>query len=94
MTLIPTPNQSGTVLLEVVKREESRFLYNNELVKELSIAEAKIQWGQNLGKYSMTLPSGGTINFERILDEGNTERDKVRERILAESEPPMFMIEW
>ena len=93
MLLFPTPNQTGTVLLEVFKKEAANKLYNNELVKMLSVAEAKIQWGENLGKYNMNLPSGGTVNFDRIITAGETAKEKAMERIIGESEPPMHSME-
>ena len=91
--ITPTPTIAGVALIEVFKRESAANLYNHELVKALSVAEAKIQWGQNLRKYSMTLPSGGTINWSEILSEGREDKERIQERIIGESEFPMFFID-
>jgi len=93
MVITPTPTMSGIVLLEVFKRAKAIHLYNNELVKALSLAEAKIQWGQNLRKYAMTLPSGTQINWDGILSEGREDKERLHERIRTEGEPPIFFIE-
>ena len=93
LLIYPTPQTAGTGLLQVFKKETAANLYNNDLVKRLAVAESKIQWGTNLDKYSMTLPSGGTINGANILARGIEEKDKVMEDIQAESEPLPFYIE-
>jgi hypothetical protein len=91
--LTPTPKENGTGLLTVYRKETAENLYNNHIVKNLCIAESKILWGHILGKYSMTLPSGGTINGQDIKSDGKEEKEKIMEQIRMESEPPMFFIE-
>jgi len=91
--ITPTPTATGILLVECFSRETAENLYNNEMVKALSVAEAKIQWGQNLRKYNMTLPSGGTINWSEILAEGREDKERLMERISGESEEPIFFIE-
>jgi hypothetical protein len=91
--MYPTPTTTGTALLNVYKKNVAENLYNNKLVKRLAVAEAKIQWGNNLNKYNMTLPHGGTINGESILTQGKEEKEKVMEDIVQESEQPFFLIE-
>ena len=91
--IYPTPQTAGTGLLQVFRKETAENLYNDDLVKRLAVAEAKIQWGSNLDKYQMTLPSGGSINGANILARGIEEKDKVMEDIVAESEPLPFYIE-
>jgi len=93
MILTPTPDTTGIVLLEVFKKELAVNLYNNELVKRLAVAEANIQWGVNLRKYNMTLPGGGTMNWESIYQDGKDEKEKIEVRIVDEGEPPMPFIE-
>lgn len=89
----PTPQVSGTALMEVFRKETAENLYNDDLVKQLAVAEAKIQWGTNTDKYQMNLPSGGTINSNRILEEGRQDKKDVMEMIIGESEPPFFIID-
>jgi hypothetical protein len=92
-TLIPTPTTSGTGLITVYRKETAANLYNNILVKELAVAKAKYLWGFQLGKFTMTLPSGGTINGNEIKQDGKEEMEKIMERIRTESEPPLFYID-
>lgn len=91
--LYPTPSTSGTALLTVYRKTSAQELYNDDLVKRLAVAEAKIQWGNNLNKYNMTLPHGGTINGSDILTQGKEEKEKVMDDIVMESEAPNFFIE-
>jgi len=93
LLIVPTPRTTGTGLIIVYRKNKAINLYNNRLVKRLAVAEAKIQWGSNLDKYTMTLPSGATINGARILSDGKEEKEKIMEDIIAESEGPMFFIE-
>lgn len=91
--IYPTPAIGGTGLLQVYKKETAQNLYNDDLVKRIAVAEAKIQWGNNLNKYNMNLPHGGTINGESILQQGKEEKEKVMEDMFQESEPLPFYIE-
>lgn len=91
--IFPTPQTDGTGLLKVFRKETAEKLYNDDLVQRLCVAHAMIQWGHNLNKYNMTLPSGGTINGREILDEGKELLEKVMEDIREESEPLPFYIE-
>lgn len=73
----------GVYFLEVyISETEYDSYYNNRWVKEYSTACAKKQWGNNLGKYSGSqLPGGVTINFDRIIAEGQAEIDKLTEQL-------------
>jgi len=93
LLIYPTPQTAGTGLLTVYRKETATNLYNDDLVKRLAVAEAKIQWGNNLNKYNMSLPSGGTINGADILSQGKEEKEKVMEDIVGESEPLPFYIQ-
>jgi hypothetical protein len=90
--IIPTPTQDGTALFKVFRRETAENLYNNDLFKRLAVAKAKIIWANNVGKYTMTLPGGGTINYADIRAEGKEELEKVLSDIQLESETPVFMV--
>jgi hypothetical protein len=88
--ITPTPATAGTGLLTVYRKETAENLYNDDMVKRLCVAKAMIQWGRNLGKYEMTMPSGGTIKGSEILSDGKELLEKIMEDIRMESEPLPF----
>ena len=92
LTIIPTPTQTITGLLTVYKREKSRHLYNNILLKKLAVALAMKIWGRVLKKYTVELPGGGSINGAEIYQDGVAEEEKVMEQIMGEAEQPSFFV--
>ena len=90
--ITPTPATAGTGLLTVYRKESAENLYNDDIVKRLAVAKAMVQWGRNLGKYEMTMPSGGTIKGSEILSEGKELLEKIMEDMRMESEPLGFWI--
>jgi hypothetical protein len=93
LTIRPTPTQNLVGLLKVYKKEKFINLYNNRLVKDLAIALAKHQWGNNISKYSVSLPGGGQINGKDILIDAKEEIKTAKEAIISESEPIDFYIQ-
>lgn len=89
----PSPDVAGVALLTVYTKTSVERLYNNDLVRDLCVGRAKELWGHILGKYTMTLPSGGTINGTEIKTDGKTLIDETMEKIIGESEPPGFFID-
>lgn len=89
----PTPNTNGWCLLTVHLKNDPEKLYNDDIVKRLCVAKAMILWGRQLRKYTMTLPSGATINGAEILQDGKEELEKLMEQMVAESEWPQIYIE-
>jgi hypothetical protein len=69
-------------------------IYTDEFVREYSCSLLKMQWGQNLKKFSgITLPGGVTLNGQQIYDEAKAEIDILRERVRKEFElPPDFLV--
>jgi hypothetical protein len=52
--------------------------YDNIWVRKYAVALAKIQWGQNISKFSnATLPGGVQLNGEQIKQEGIEERNQL-----------------
>lgn len=88
----PTPNIDTVAMLTVYKKETAINLYNNPLLKKLARARVKILWGEIINKYAMTLPGGGNINGDKIIDRGEKEEAAALESIVKESEPPLFLI--
>ena len=93
LKVYPTPTTNMTGLLVCYKKVLAQYLFNNVLVKALALAKARKVWGNNVKKYNITLPGGGTINGTAIFDEGKADEDKVLEQIKAESSPVDFFME-
>lgn len=61
--------------------ETSDYIYNESWVKEMCKAQTKKLWGHVVGKYSQSLVGGATINFDRLISEGQTEIDALMEEL-------------
>jgi hypothetical protein len=88
----PTPNVDSLAMLTVYKKETAINLYNNPLLKKLARARVELLWGKILRKYSLTLPGGGGINAEGIINDAKADEEKAIESIRLETEPAIFMI--
>lgn len=69
-------------------------LWDDLFLKEYATALIKKQWGENMSKFEgMQLPGGVTINARQLIDDANTEIDKIRERMYNEYDtPPAFFL--
>lgn len=69
-------------------------IYSDRLLKRYTTALIKRQWGENLSKFEgVTLPGGVTFNGKRMIDEAQSEIDKIEEQVINEFElPPNFMV--
>lgn len=92
LVVTPTPRESMTGVLEVYKKEKIENLLNDNLVKALAIAKTKIIWGGILRKTIITLPGGGTVSGNEIMQEGREDEKDIIEQIKLESEPAGFFI--
>ena len=90
LTLLPTPKENGTGLLEVWKKTDIKYMFDHPLVKKLMIGRAMQQWGTNIGKYSITMPGGGTTNGSEIYSNGTMLEEKAFELIKTEGYFPQF----
>ena len=65
-------------------------VYNDMLLKRLSTALLKQQWGANLIKFEgMQLPGGVTLNGRQLYDDAITEIDKLEEQMSLTYELPL-----
>ena len=90
LTVTPTPTESLRGMLKVYKRNVSEQIYNHPLVKKLALARCKVLWGRNIGKFTITLPGGGTYNGMEIKSEGEAEEEEFLTAMKQESEPIDF----
>jgi len=92
LVVTPTPKACMIATVKLYCRADAERLYNHPLVKKIAVARAKIQWGLQLGKYTITLPDGSTMNGFEIMNRGYEEEDKWFEQMRAESEPTDFFV--
>lgn len=65
-------------------------VWDDMWLKEFATCLLKLQWGNNLSKFSgVQLPTGITLNADKIQDEARQEREKLLERLRNEYELPM-----
>lgn len=92
LVVTPTPKECMIATLKLYCRTDAEKLYNHPLVKKIAVARAKIQWGLHLGKYTITMPDGSTMNGFEIMNKGYEDEDKWFEQMRAESEPIDFFV--
>lgn len=69
-------------------------IYDNHFLKKYATALVKMQWGQNLSKYSgIQLPGGVTFDGKAIAEAAKEEADKLESEMRASFElPPDFLV--
>ena len=66
-------------------------LWNDMFLKSLSTALVRLQWGQNLTKFSgVNLPGGITMNGERILNDAQKELEEIKTRFSMDWMDPVL----
>ena len=92
LIISPTPQDNMMGVIYLYRKEDAINLYNNYLVKELGYAKTLVQWGQNLGKYNVTMPDGITMNGTEIRTRGEELETATKLQISGESEPCDFFM--
>lgn len=65
-------------------------IYTNRWFQKYSAALCKIVWGENIGKFEgATLPGGVALNYQRIIDEGKEEKEKLEEELYERYQEPV-----
>ena len=86
LVVTPTPAMDIQGLLVVWKSETLTNTVDHNDMKKLMVAKAKQAWGRVLGKYSLTLPGGGTVDGAALISEGMEQEQQTIERLDEESE--------
>ena len=89
------PKKTETWVLRVYKSNDSLDeLYNNLFLKKYSVALAKLQWGNNINKYTgVSLPGGGLFNSSEIISQAEATIEKLEEELYERySEPIDFFV--
>ena len=71
-------------------------VYNDMFLKKYLTALLKLQWGNNLSKFSgVQMPGGVTLDGVRIMEEARTEIEKIEEEMSLRYELPVnMMVGW
>lgn len=79
---------------QIVNPDTYAKVYNDTWVKSYTTALFKMQWGNNLNKYTnYTLPGGLVVNGDRIYNDAIQEIDRLNERLRDEYElPPQMQV--
>lgn len=90
LRVVPTPTSDVTGMIRVWKRSDVQYMYDHPIVKKLMVARALMQWGLHLGKYTVTMPGGGTANGDLIYSRGEIQEEKALESLKSEGQYPQF----
>lgn len=70
--------------IRLIDPTQSPRMFNDVWLKRYSVALAKKQWGMNLSKFqNMQLPGGVTFNGSELMQQAQTELDKLEEQLLT-----------
>lgn len=77
---------------QVINPEQYPDVYNDRIVKKLSTALIRRQWGENLMKFGgISLPGGVTLNGQEIYTEATREIEKLEDEFQSMYELPAEM---
>lgn len=86
LLISPAPHSDALGVVKVYKKQTIEKLFNHPLFMEMFLGECKTLLGRHLGKYSMTLVGGGSIDGQSLIAEGREDIQRVRDRIDLEAE--------
>jgi hypothetical protein len=85
-------NGYGNAVIDVVleyEPDEIDLIFNHPWIKDMTVAQAKYQWGNNIGKYSGTLINGNSINYSDIKSDAQSDIERLNEELLTRWSPPL-----
>lgn len=86
MVVEPTPTVDVTGVIHLWKAESIGNCVDHPVVKELMIAKVKQIWGGILGKYSIQLPGGGSVDGNTLKQEGRDDQTRIIEEMSEEGD--------
>lgn len=92
LRIYPTPIQDDALILIIYRKEAISEIFDNILFRDLAVARLKILWGSILSKDDVQLPGGGKVNGDRILTQGEKERESAEKSILDQSARPFIQV--
>lgn len=80
--ITPAPTAKGIIAIAATAKVADDYMYEHQFVREYALALCLVQIGMNAGKYTgITLPGGGSVNFEMYLSRGDALREKLEQQI-------------
>jgi hypothetical protein len=77
-----TPTTGTVTFGSTTVSGETTNLYDHKWVKAMAVERARYQWAVNLMKYAgSTLPNGGQLNYEGIMNEAKENLVRLREEL-------------
>lgn len=77
LTANPKWNQKFACLAYTRELDQTKY-FTNDWLRNYCAALCKIQWGENIAKFGgSALPGGMTLNYDRILNEGEADRARL-----------------
>jgi hypothetical protein len=88
-------NPTGPVVLEIAKKIEPQYLYNDELFQRYVRAKAKLRLGDLLTTFDYNLPGGIKPNYTNLVTKAENELNQVLEMMKNENTADfMFFARW
>lgn len=63
------------------QNDEDDYIFGEMWVRQMAKAKTKVLWGNIVGKFSQSLVGGATINYDRLISEGESEIEKLMEEL-------------
>jgi hypothetical protein len=93
--ITPPPRDTGyarAIVGRVYRRAELGAVYGHPYFVKITAGALMKVWGRVLGKYEITLPGGGKVNWAEMKRDGKEMYDEFLEKLISESAPPLGAI--
>jgi len=91
LSILEIPDEDGRYALRVHSSPSStEAIYGNSWVQKYATALCKIAWANNIGKFEgATLPGGVSLNYQKLTEEGETDKEKLEEELYERYQEPI-----
>lgn len=94
LTVMPTPRGDGKVAIQVAEYKCMEELFNQYFFQELTICNAKKQWGANFQRFDdLSIDGGGQLRYKEIRSEGKEEHREIIQDMEEQRPPLMAFVE-
>jgi len=91
LRIIPTPRADRIAMCAIYRKSTVAQVFSNILFRDLVTARTKIIWGEILSRDDYTMPGGGKVRGDLLLQNAIVALDKVEKQIWEESARPFMM---
>lgn len=89
--ILPTPKADRVAVCAIYRKATVSAIFQNILFRDLATARTKIIWGEILSRDDFTMPGGGKVRGDLLLQNARQDLDKVEKQIWEESARPFIM---